>query len=169
MYILTSIRTLQRHRHELQRQWADAHRLELGELRKNILQSPDDQNVNSQTRRTELQRRQSNVSNASKRHRRFMARYQMPSWIARNAWVVELCGYHASTSWTFTIRTYNVVPWNSRIMSLAENGGLDEMQQLFEQKKASPFDITASGWTILDVRSYTLDSVASPSLRSRDI
>ncbi|THV53833.1 hypothetical protein BGAL_0041g00420 [Botrytis galanthina] len=64
--------------------------------------------------------------------------------------VWELCAYQQSISgWTFTLRTYNVVDMNSPIMKMASEGNVAGMQQLFQSRRASLFDVDEFGYTIL--------------------
>ncbi|KAJ8061664.1 hypothetical protein OCU04_009465 [Sclerotinia nivalis] len=64
--------------------------------------------------------------------------------------VWELYGYRQSTSgWTFNFKTYNVIPLNAPIMELAWKGDIVGMQQLFETRQASPFDVDPSGFPLL--------------------
>ena len=66
--------------------------------------------------------------------------------------VWEFCGYrHAISGWTFILRTYNVVLGNSPIMELASKGDIVGMQQLFQMRQASPFDVDYQGRTPLYV------------------
>lgn len=71
--------------------------------------------------------------------------------------VWELCAYQRLVSgWTFTLRTYNVVDSNAPIMGLACCGDLAGMQQLFQTRQASPFDIDKDGITLLHVGNSSL-------------
>ncbi|KAF7876951.1 uncharacterized protein EAF02_008171 [Botrytis sinoallii] len=66
--------------------------------------------------------------------------------------VWELCAYQQSISgWDFKLRIYNVVDYDAPIMTLARNGDVAGMQQLFETQQASPYDVNIYGQTILHV------------------
>ncbi|KAF7924400.1 uncharacterized protein EAE98_007451 [Botrytis deweyae] len=66
--------------------------------------------------------------------------------------VWELCAYQQSISgWDFKLRIYNVVDYDAPIMELARVGDLAGMQQLFQTRQASPYDVNIYGETILHV------------------
>ncbi|TGO57569.1 hypothetical protein BCON_0064g00390 [Botryotinia convoluta] len=66
--------------------------------------------------------------------------------------VWELCAYQQSTSrWAFTLRTYSIVDYSAPIMELARDGDVAGMQQLFQTRQASPFDVDKHGETLLHV------------------
>ncbi|TGO12483.1 hypothetical protein BTUL_0088g00610 [Botrytis tulipae] len=66
--------------------------------------------------------------------------------------VWEVCAYQQSKSgWMFTLRTYNVVDFDAPIMNMARFGDVTGMQQLFQTRQASPFDVAEDGETLLHV------------------
>ncbi|TGO30219.1 hypothetical protein BPAE_0007g01000 [Botrytis paeoniae] len=84
----------------------------------------------------------------SKRQKILNAKLRLPFFSG----VWELCAYQQSKSgWTFTMRTYNVIHYNAPVMTLARNGDVAGMQQLFQTRQASPFDVNEYGETILHV------------------
>lgn len=50
------------------------------------------------------------------------------------------------------LQSWNVIPSHSEALLRAWSGDVDGLRQLFETKKASPFDRTESGKSLLDVR-----------------
>ncbi|KAK4938591.1 hypothetical protein LTR10_021022 [Elasticomyces elasticus] len=52
---------------------------------------------------------------------------------------------------TFTIRTYNIVPWNSLVFRVVSDGDVAELQALFQKKEATIFDRDEYGNTLLHV------------------
>ncbi|TGO54678.1 hypothetical protein BOTNAR_0261g00110 [Botryotinia narcissicola] len=69
--------------------------------------------------------------------------------------VWELCAYQQSVSgWTFTLRTYNIVEYYAPIMEMARDGDVTGMQQLFQTRQASLFDVDQFGGTLLHVGNF---------------
>ncbi|KAF7859741.1 hypothetical protein EAF04_008820 [Stromatinia cepivora] len=97
----------------------------------------------------------SSATNALSKHRKILnAKLRLPFFSG----VWELCGYRQSTSgWAFTLRTYNVVSEDAPIIKLVEGGDIVGMQQLFETRQASPFDVDPFGRTLLHQAAYMLE------------
>lgn len=95
------------------------------------------------------------VSKTKKRRRHFAARFRPPSWFtyASRAW--ELFGYRTDFGWMFALRTYNIVPSESPILQHVQQGDVEEIQRLFGDRKASPFDRDPNDFTLLDVCQQT--------------
>lgn len=96
-----------------------------------------------------------NVPASRKRRRRLVQISTAPwSWLTNRAW--ELCCYQASSGWNVTIRTYNIIPDDSDAFNFAISGNVSGLQKLFMTGKASPFDVTCYGTTLLDVSRMSL-------------
>jgi hypothetical protein len=50
-----------------------------------------------------------------------------------------------------TLRAYNIVPSESPILQHVQHGDVEEIQRLFGERKASPFDRDPNDFTLLDV------------------
>jgi hypothetical protein len=62
----------------------------------------------------------------------------LPSWITSK--VLELGGMRAPSGWNWMLRTYNVVPIDSKVYSFVRDGDIKSLQDLFASGEASPFD-----------------------------
>jgi hypothetical protein len=183
---LTFPRALQKERHDIQRQWAEHHQRDLGELKVSLslpkklqwashhrpmsistLNSnntgkglccndntiPDYHDAQPNYKEWgDLEQRYRQVNKAAKLQRRFRARIRIPSWliVGRD---FELSGYRAPSDWNFTFRTYNLIPPSAPIWNCVASGDIVGVQILFKEGSASPFDKSAWGWTLLDVKS----------------
>ena len=101
-----------------------------------------------------------------------IAQYYGPSWLTNRTW--RLRAAKVSFDWTFSPRTYNIIPSNSAVFVCARNNDVKGLQSLFEKREASPFDCNEEDYTPLSVRftvhlenySRTLDALESrPSLQ----
>ena len=79
-----------------------------------------------------------------------MVSYRSPAWLIDKAWSLQIL--RASSGWTFKPRTYNMVSNKSLIFDYARQGDVNSLQELFSNRKASPFDCSDYGWTALHVR-----------------
>ena len=110
----------------------------------------------------------------SQRQRRFIARVRAPTWVYLFSHALEFCGYQSRAGWMFTFRTYNIVPFEASILEYVKDGDIKSVQRLFSERKASPFDRTVAGFTLLDVKIlaspnrllYVKELTSSRSLRS---
>jgi hypothetical protein len=91
------------------------------------------------------------VTNAAKQRNHYVARILPPTWLATAISAFEISGYKALHGWTLNLRTYNIVPRESSVMTLAAKGDLIGLQTLFKERKASPFDRTPQMQTVLEV------------------
>lgn len=97
------------------------------------------------------------VSPAARRRRQARAtattyRLSLPLWITNRAW--ELNVSTSQNRWTTSLRTYNIIPDDSLVFYLCEDGDLQGVKALFESGRASPFDVDPKGRTLLFVRIY---------------
>ncbi|KAL6877061.1 hypothetical protein J3F83DRAFT_759385 [Trichoderma novae-zelandiae] len=77
----------------------------------------------------------------------WQAQLQMPKWLSTSMY--ELISAPAIAGWTYTYRVYNVVPDNSEIIQKINDGDLVGVRQMFSSKKASPFDKSQGGESLL--------------------
>ncbi len=75
------------------------------------------------------------------------AEYRGPSWLINRLWRIQ--AVKASFGWSFHLRTYNIVPWNSPVFALARKNSVKGLQELFNKKEASPFDCNENDMTLL--------------------
>ena len=54
--------------------------------------------------------------------------------------------------WQYSFRSYRIITMQDPIYAACVSGDLGSVQRLCSQGKASPFDRTSSGWTLLHVR-----------------
>lgn len=90
----------------------------------------------------------------NRRRQRHRILFRTPSWFFNKAW--EISSLQAYSGWTFTLRSLNVIPFDSPIFRYSENGDLQALRDLFSQNVASPFDCNEYGRTALQVRFETL-------------
>ncbi|KAJ6189715.1 hypothetical protein N7519_004623 [Penicillium mononematosum] len=75
-------------------------------------------------------------------------RLSLPSWLSSRA--LEIYSQKLHHGWQWVFRTYNVIPSTSKVVSLTVAGKIDDLQDLFSMKQASPFDRTDRfGYTLL--------------------
>ncbi len=91
-----------------------------------------------------------------------VARYRAPAWLMNRAWEVQVS--RVISGWTLQPRTFNVIPRSSPLFILVEVNNVEGIRELFQEKKASPYDCNELGITALHV-SYNLISY-SCSLRA---
>lgn len=100
------------------------------------------------------------LNNAIERAPQRMSRYahtskylwslSLPSWLCTKA--LEVCSERYCHGWQWVFRTYNVIPSTSKVVSLTMAGKVEDLQNLFAMKQASPFDrIDGFGFTLLHV------------------
>lgn len=74
-------------------------------------------------------------------------RIPLPSWLLSKSF--EIVFEQMGCKIDFGLRCYNVVPTNSAIYMAVCNDDIGSVKHLFETKQASPFDIPASGESLL--------------------
>lgn len=82
--------------------------------------------------------------------------YRAPSWLVHRAWRIQ--AVHSCSGWNFSPRTYNEVPFSSPIFLYARRGDIEGIQDLFENREASPYDRTMTGDTPLHVGPFSVVS-----------
>lgn len=78
-----------------------------------------------------------------------IAQYRGPSWLINRVWSIQ--AVKASFGWTFSPRTYTVVPWNSPAFHYAGDNNVKGLQELFSKNLASPWDRNEFDYTLLIV------------------
>ncbi|KAL7939126.1 hypothetical protein V8C35DRAFT_285787 [Trichoderma chlorosporum] len=77
----------------------------------------------------------------------WQAQLQMPKWLSTS--VYEFMSTPAIAGWTYSYRIYNVIPDGSEIIMKIKNGDVVGVRQMFTSKRASPFDKTSDGGSLL--------------------
>lgn len=81
---------------------------------------------------------------------KYLWRLSLPSWLSSKA--LEVYSERLHHGWQWVFRTYNVIPSTSKVVSLTIAGKIEDLQNLFAMKQASPFDRTDRfGYTLLHV------------------
>lgn len=78
--------------------------------------------------------------------------------------------YHRH-SWTYTPRTYNTVTDNAMIVLACQNQDLESIRSLFKYQKASPFDVSLDGRSLMahTVDSLDLEGDASDTMKAKNV
>ena len=79
-----------------------------------------------------------------------VAQYYGPSWLTNRTWRIRAA--KTSFDWSFSPRTYNIIPENSAVFVLAQRNDVKGLQSLFGKREASPFDCNEYDFTPLIVR-----------------
>ena len=79
-----------------------------------------------------------------------IAQYYGPSWLTNRTWRIRVA--KTSFNWSFSPRTYNIIPDNSAVFICARNNDVKGLQSLFGKREASPFDCDEEDYTPLSVR-----------------
>jgi hypothetical protein len=81
---------------------------------------------------------------------KYLWRLGLPSWLSSKA--LEIYSERLHHGWQWVFRTYNVIPSTSKVVSLTIAGKIEDLQNLFAMKQASPFDRTDRfGYTLLHI------------------
>ncbi|KAJ5808609.1 hypothetical protein N7474_009878 [Penicillium riverlandense] len=79
---------------------------------------------------------------------KYLWRLSLPSWLSSKA--LEVYSERVQQGWQWVFRTYNVIPSTSKVVSSTVAGNIEDLQNLFATKQASPFDRTDRfGYTLL--------------------
>ncbi len=99
--------------------------------------------------------RRRNLDEPGRREERdeIIAYYCAPAWLINRAWRIQ--GLHASSGWTFSPRSYNVISRSSIIFQHIVAGNVDGIQELFKRREASPYDCDEHGYSLLYVCTTT--------------
>jgi len=74
----------------------------------------------------------------------------MPKWLVSRHY--QFWMKRTFNGWDYHMRSTPIVPSDSPVFKVCLEGDLASLQQLFQRKEASPFDMNASGLTPLHVR-----------------
>ncbi|KAL7793242.1 hypothetical protein V8C37DRAFT_378907 [Trichoderma ceciliae] len=77
----------------------------------------------------------------------WQAQLCVPSWLSASMY--ELISAPAIAGWTYSYRVYNIIPNNSEIIMKVADGDLLGVRQMFSSRKASPFDKSQEGESLL--------------------
>jgi hypothetical protein len=91
------------------------------------------------------------VGMARDRKPHFKKKLQVPSWFPCTRWAWDFSAYRAPAGWDFTFRQYYTLDLDSPAWRHVNTGDVIALQALFESKKATPFDRTANGYSLLEV------------------
>lgn len=72
--------------------------------------------------------------------RKNVVRLSSPTWLSQSVW--ELAIERAISGWTFSLRSYRIVPFESPVTQACLRNDVALLQQLFSRREASPFDQT---------------------------
>ena len=84
-----------------------------------------------------------------KKGEKTIARIRAPISLINSVWDIALS--KSTTGWMCHFRTYNVVPYESKVMDMAYRGNIKGLQKLFDSGHASPFDLCDDGVSMLGV------------------
>ncbi len=87
----------------------------------------------------------------AERRQTLSTRYFFPWWMMRRLVDFE-AGWRSTQRLALTLRTTNVIPDDSTVFLFAQHNNIDGIKRLFEQRLASPFDVSLRGRTPLHVR-----------------
>ncbi|KAE9367098.1 hypothetical protein N431DRAFT_418216 [Stipitochalara longipes BDJ] len=165
---------LQKRNRQAHHDWAHSHQQELRELRVIVSQStetilsstsfqrscqpnlaavePSSPQIQSNSlNMTEENHHFRKCKSHSKPELRIKARFKTPKWLFGVSRAIEIYESHANAGWNFHIQVYNVVPSDSPQFKMVRIGDAVGIQQLFSTGKASPYDRSPSGMTLLDM------------------
>lgn len=78
-----------------------------------------------------------------------------PTWLMSRVWEVRV--KESCSGWMLGLSSYHIRPDDAVVFKYAVAGDIQNLQQLFDEGKASPFDRNANGVTLLHVR-HTYDT-----------
>jgi hypothetical protein len=89
-------------------------------------------------------------------HRLSKTILKTPTWLSRTVWAMAID--RAISGWTFSLRSYSLVPLESPIFHACSSGDTDLVQRSFDMTEASPFDeivITTTPTSLLYVSPHS--------------
>lgn len=103
------------------------------------------------SRRRCFRPRRSHLEGPSRKKEReyIIIQYRAPPWLLNRAWSMQLV--RAISSWTFSPRSYNVIPSSSILFEYIKTENIGRLRDLFDRREASPFDCNEKGATLLHV------------------
>lgn len=103
----------------------------------------------SRRRYSTIKRRHLDKPGRKEEQEEIVAQYYAPAWLLNRAWSIQ--ALHASSGWTFSPRSYNVIPPSSMIYQYLDEHNVDGVRELFKRREASPFDCSTGGSSLLHV------------------
>lgn len=104
----------------------------------------------SKSRYSVIKRRHTDDAGRKEEREEIIALYRSPTWLVNRAWRIQAT--KACFGWTFSPRTYNVIPPTSPVFRYVRNDDVRGLQDLFSNRLASPSDCDERGETLLHVR-----------------
>ncbi|KAK0701285.1 ankyrin repeat-containing domain protein [Lasiosphaeris hirsuta] len=83
------------------------------------------------------------------RNRMLSTQYFFPWWMTQRRLIELESGWSTRQRLSISLRTTNIIPDDSTVFLFAEHNNIDGMKRLFEQKLASPYDVSLRGRTSL--------------------
>jgi hypothetical protein len=77
-----------------------------------------------------------------------------PPWLSKTIW--NLAMERSVSGWKVTVRTYGIMACDGPILTACHDGNVSEMQRLFDNRVASPFDQDEHGLSLWDVSHHTV-------------
>ncbi|KAL3480026.1 hypothetical protein BJX99DRAFT_46039 [Aspergillus californicus] len=82
-------------------------------------------------------------------------RFRTPLGFMDKMWTISTNTLYSG--WTFTVQVHNIIPFDSPVFLHCENGEIEEVQRLFSNRLASPFDCDPYGKSLLHVAADNTD------------
>ncbi|THV53952.1 hypothetical protein BGAL_0038g00300 [Botrytis galanthina] len=83
--------------------------------------------------------------------KRFQKKFSTPQLFSSSSYTWDFSGYQAPSGWTFNFRQYYTLDHYSPTWRCVYTGDVSGLQVLLQSKKATPFDRTPGGMTLLDM------------------
>ncbi|KAM3067763.1 hypothetical protein ACMFMG_011498 [Clarireedia jacksonii] len=92
----------------------------------------------------------------------FRSRIRMPLWFSHTSRTWDLAVHEIPSGWKHVFRQYYTIGWHSPIFTCVSEGDVEGARELFASKRATPFDRTPSGITLLNMAAFKInDSMCS--------
>ncbi|KAI8161989.1 hypothetical protein KHU50_008007 [Colletotrichum sp. SAR 10_65] len=88
------------------------------------------------------------ATKASKERNEWNVAVQLPAWISRAVWEVQLC-WSIAGGWQQSLRSFSVRSQRSAIFSVVNEGDVNAMMGMFSKGEASPLDRDEQGASLL--------------------
>jgi hypothetical protein len=77
--------------------------------------------------------------------------FRTPTWLTSRVWEIRV--REACSGWLLGLSSYHICSEDAPVFEYTLNGDLKNLQRLFDEGEASPFDRRPGGQTLLHVRS----------------
>jgi hypothetical protein len=81
----------------------------------------------------------------------FQSKIRMPLWFSRTSRTWDFAVHEIPAGWKHVFRQYYTVDYYSPVVCCINDGDVEGVRELFASKRATPFDRTMYGSTLLDV------------------